>query len=110
LLRGTHHTLVLFGGPTPSAATWEHLTDIVREVHGQHGENMRAYILVDGTEIPEALVGYSSVVLDTEGAAHHRYQAELPMLYLVRPDGYIGFRSRPADHPALTSHLTHIFK
>jgi hypothetical protein len=50
------------------------------------------------------------VLLDTEGAAHHRYQGDLPTLYLIRPDGYIGFRSRPADQTALTAYLTRIFK
>jgi hypothetical protein len=110
LLHGVHHTLVLFGGPAPDAASWERLSAIVRAAHGQHGENMRAYILVDGAKFPDELAGYSSVLLDTEGAAHHRYQAELPTLYLVRPDGYVGFRSRPADQNALTTYLTRIFK
>lgn len=110
LLRGVHHTLVLFGGPAPHAASWQNLAAIVRSVHGQHGENMRAYIIVDGARAPDELDGSSSVLLDPEGAAHHRYQADLPALYLIRPDGYIGFRSRPADQTALGAYLTRIFK
>lgn len=110
VLRGIRHTVLLFGGPKSNAASWENLTSVVREVHGKHGETMRAYIIVDGASIPKALEGYSSILLDTDGAAHHRYQAEQPMLYLIRPDGYIGFRSRPVDLPALTAYLSRIFK
>jgi hypothetical protein len=71
---------------------------------------MRAYIIVDGASVPKELTGYSSVLLDPDGAAHHRYQADIPTLHLIRPDGYIGFRSRPADQTALFVHLTRIFK
>jgi hypothetical protein len=30
-------------------------------------------------------------------------------MYVVRPDGYIGFRSQPADPEALKSYFTQIF-
>jgi 2-polyprenyl-6-methoxyphenol hydroxylase-like FAD-dependent oxidoreductase len=110
VLRGVHHTLVLFGGPEPKAATWHHLSALARAVREQHGESLRAYILVDGPCVPDELVGDRDVLLDTEGAAHHRYQSDLPNLYLIRPDGYIGFRSRPADQTVLTAYLARIFK
>lgn len=110
LLRGVHHTLVLFGGPAPEAASWQSLAAIARAVRGQQGEMMQAYIIVDGASVPDELAGERGVLLDTEGAAHHRYQADLPNLYLIRPDGYVGFRSRPADQTALTEYLTRIFK
>ena len=101
LLRGVHHTLVLFGGPEPDAASWQELIAIMRAAREQHGASIRAYVVVDGPSIPDELAGESGVLLDTEAAAHHRYQADLPTLYLIRPDGYIGFRSRPADRSAL---------
>ena len=39
---------------------------------------MRVYIIVDGASVPDELAGDPGVLLDTEGAAHHRYQADLP--------------------------------
>ena len=109
LLRGVHHTLVLFGGPEPETASWQNLAAIAQAVREQHGDLVQVYTIVDGSSVPAGL-GDSGVLLDTEGAAHHRYQSDLPMLYLIRPDGYIGFRSRPADQSALTAYLTQIFK
>ena len=110
LLRGIHHTLVLFGGPAPDAASWQSLSAIAQAIEGQHGDTLRTYIIVDGEKAPAELAGTPGVMLDTQGAMHHRYQADLPSLYLIRPDGYIGFRSRPADQNALTTYLTRIFK
>ena len=110
LLRGVHHTLVLFGGPEPEATGWQYLTGIARMVREQRGDLTRVYIIVDGASVPNELAEDRGVLLDTEGAAHHRYQADLPQLYLIRPDGYIGFRSRPANQTALTDYLTRIFK
>ncbi|MEO8392094.1 MAG: FAD-dependent monooxygenase [Chloroflexota bacterium] len=109
LLRGVHHTLVLFSGPEPKTANWQHLADIVRALPEQQGD-MQVYIIVDGASVPDELAAYPGVLLDTEGAAHHRYQADLHKLVLIRPDGYIGFHSRPADPTALTTYLTRIFK
>jgi len=108
LLRGTHHTLVLFGGPDPEAATLQRLLSIARAMSGQPEDLMRVHIVVEGEKVPAALAGERGVLLDTGGAAHHRYQADGPALYLVRPDGYIGFRSRPADQSALVTYLARI--
>lgn len=110
LLRGVHHTLVLFGGPEPDAASWLDLITIEQAAHEQHGASIQAYVVVDGTSIPDELAGQSRALLDSEAAAHHRYQADQPTLYLIRPDGYIGFRSRPADLTAFTTYLTRIFR
>jgi 2-polyprenyl-6-methoxyphenol hydroxylase-like FAD-dependent oxidoreductase len=109
LLRGVHHTLVLFGGAEPAPADWQNLVAIARASRERRGDVIRAYIVVEGTSIPDELAGETGVLLDPDAAAHHRYQADQPTLYLIRPDSYIGFRSRPADQGALTTYLARIF-
>jgi len=110
LLRGTQHTLLLFGGPAPQAATWQQLTALADDVRAKHREDLRVYFVVDGANVPDQLAGQSGVLLDAEGAAHHRYQADRACLYLVRPDNYVGFVSRPPDQAALTTYLGRIFR
>ncbi len=109
LLRGTSHTLLLFGGPEPTAKDWAGLVATTADVRRQWGDLVRSFLIVDeGTWIDErdaAGVGEGSLVVDTDGALHHRYAAEMPCAYLIRPDGYVGFRSRPADPTALSSYL-----
>ncbi len=36
-------------------------------------------------------------LLDKDGSLHHKYGAAHSCLYLIRPDGYVGFRSQPVD-------------
>ncbi len=43
--------------------------------------------------------------LDTAGKLHEQLAATHNTLLLVRPDGYIGFRSQPADGAALAKYL-----
>ena len=42
-------------------------------------------------------------------AAHERYGATHPCCYLIRPDGYVGFRAKPIDAAGLTAHLGRLF-
>jgi len=109
VLRGVQHKLLLFGGPEPDLATWQHLTAVAEAMGAKRGETIQVYFVVDGANVPQALAGESGVLLDPEGAVHHRYQAERPCLYLMRPDSYIGFISRPPVQAALTTYLTRIF-
>jgi hypothetical protein len=60
-------------------------------------------------ELPEDPVGKVEILLDPRGELHHRYGARSACLYLVRPDGYIGFRSQPPEPEALKSYFTQIF-
>jgi hypothetical protein len=45
------------------------------------------------------------LVLDPDAGAHGRYGAAAESLYLVRPDGYVAFRSQPADATPVLDHL-----
>jgi 2-polyprenyl-6-methoxyphenol hydroxylase-like FAD-dependent oxidoreductase len=110
LLRGIHHTLLLFSGPEPAPSTLAHLTTLAQGMRDTHGEALQVYCIVNGATVPTELAGQSGVLLDAEGAVHHRYQADLSCLYLIRPDDYIGFRSRPADGAALETYLARIFR
>jgi 2-polyprenyl-6-methoxyphenol hydroxylase-like FAD-dependent oxidoreductase len=47
--------------------------------------------------------------LDSELTFHRRYGSESPMLYLVRPDGYIGFRTLSIKKESLADYLSTIF-
>jgi hypothetical protein len=46
---------------------------------------------------PPALGEAISVIHDPDGAAHRRYGAGSECLFLVRPDGYIGYRSQDGE-------------
>jgi hypothetical protein len=55
--------------------------------------------------LPEAPL----VLLDPDRSTHRSYGADTACVYLVRPDGYIGFRSRLASAPKLADYLRRTF-
>lgn len=48
-------------------------------------------------------------MVDPDHEAHRLYGAATEALYLVRPDGYIGFRGHPATPEPLLQHLRAIY-
>ena len=49
------------------------------------------------------------VVLDVDRSVHHRFGAGATCLYLTRPDGYVGYRSEPADAERFWAYLDRTF-
>ena len=49
------------------------------------------------------------VLADVGGELRRRYGGKTEQLYLVRPDGYVGFRSASADIGPLQAYLTRVF-
>ena len=97
VLRGPHHTLLLFGGR--STALIERFTAVAAEVNARYGSLVNATLL----RLPGAQPPLGDV--DQRGAAHDRYGADPGAIYLVRPDGYIGFRGAETDAELLRSTL-----
>ena len=73
-----------------------------------HPDLIESHLIVPH-EFPEDLAVKGDMLLDPNGELHHRYGARNACLYVVRPDGYIGFRSQPPDAEALTSYFAQIF-
>ena len=71
---------------------------IASTAEARYGHAAKSWLVVHGDDAPAAGGdgGAAEVLLDPEGAAHRRYGARVDCLYLVRPDGYVGFRAQPA--------------
>ena len=108
-LRGTTFTLLLFDGRAHTAAGYANLAAIARNVAAGLSSEVQSRIIVSASDKPEHLDWDGPVLLDPELEVHTRYGAGAEMLYLVRPDGYIGFRSRPAREEWLVSYLNTVF-
>jgi 2-polyprenyl-6-methoxyphenol hydroxylase-like FAD-dependent oxidoreductase len=109
VLRGTKHTLLLFAGADPSVDSWRRLGELAGAVGDRYGDRVSAVVAVAGDSVPAGSTSAGSMVLDAELALHHRYGADAECLYLVRPDGYVGYRSQPAVGPSLLDYLARIF-
>jgi hypothetical protein len=95
------HQLVLFAGLSPQRKRLAQLEGFVQQVNSAAPGLINATLIRCGLGKPMP----GRVLYDTQAHAHSRYGARQECLYLVRPDGYVGFRSQPVDLPALERHL-----
>lgn len=103
------HTLLLFDGASKTDAGYATLDRIASRIERTLGPHIDTHVVVMGEERPPAMTWRGSVLFDAERALHDRYGADTECLYLIRPDGYVGFRSQPVDEDALFEHLGRIF-
>ena len=69
------------------------------------GEWMRCWVIVIGTDPPPDELSESAVFMDTTGDLHRRFGASAECAYLLRPDGYVAYRSQPARLEDLIAYL-----
>lgn len=104
ILRGTRHTLLLFQGVSGDDASI--LQEIARAVESRYPSLFSAHLVVANGDRPMDLGWTGPALVDPDAALHKRYAAGRASVYLIRPDGYVGYRSQPADADALLSHLS----
>jgi hypothetical protein len=109
LLRGGHHTLLLFDGAAATEAGYQNLTRIAESAARRLADRLHVHIIVPARERPRALPSALSVILDAKGALHRAFSARSECLYLIRPDGHVAFRSQPASEQVLAAYLDRHF-
>jgi 2-polyprenyl-6-methoxyphenol hydroxylase-like FAD-dependent oxidoreductase len=103
---GTKFTLLLFDGPARTEEGYANLTGIACKVEKLWREDVKTYMIVACDDKPENLDGDGPVLLDVERKLHETYNAAgAEALCLIRPDGYIGFRSQPVRGDRLLRYL-----
>ena len=102
-LRGPRHTLLLFDGAASTDAGYENLTATAAAITEAHSDLIDVVVIVPEEGRPDALGADVTLVRDPENDAHARYGARSECAYLIRPDGYIGYRQQPVDAQRLTS-------
>jgi 2-polyprenyl-6-methoxyphenol hydroxylase-like FAD-dependent oxidoreductase len=110
LLRGPRHNLLLFPGTRSGSATWHRLARLADATQGVHSGLIDAHLVARrDVAVPSDLPAGTSVVVDAEGELHRRYGVQAESLYLIRPDGYVAYRSAPSAPSRLRDYLGRIF-
>jgi 2-polyprenyl-6-methoxyphenol hydroxylase-like FAD-dependent oxidoreductase len=105
ILHGSRHAVLLFAAEHPEAEDMRAFANIHRYMHDGYKDQIDTW-LIARREVPWS----GSMLLDPDGHAHHAYAAGVPCVYLVRPDGYVGFRSLTPDPLPLLEFLNRIFE
>jgi hypothetical protein len=107
--RVPQHTLLLLSGPHPSPADRAAFTEIRQVVQEHYRDVVATRLIVTGGAMGHDPAWEAIRYDDPDRATHRRYGAKGAALFLIRPDGYIGFRSRPVNSDATRAYLARIF-
>lgn len=110
VLQGPGHSLLVFAGLDVSGEDHAGLRLAVEEVRRRFGDRVAVHVVFSGEEVPEIAEDHGSMLLDPGGACHRRYGARGGCLYLMRPDGYVGFRAQPEAPGALLAYLGRLYE
>jgi 2-polyprenyl-6-methoxyphenol hydroxylase-like FAD-dependent oxidoreductase len=108
LIRGTRHTLLVYADGSADDESVTAVEKLCADVRRQASGEIDVYLLLS----PDARVPWMlnpPVVRDTWGEFRATYGVTGTALYLVRPDGHVGFRSHPIDADALSKNLLLVF-
>jgi 2-polyprenyl-6-methoxyphenol hydroxylase-like FAD-dependent oxidoreductase len=109
VIRGTRHNLLLLPASLDRQAISQ-LLKIADEAERAFPELFVVHLILksnsgtvaaDLSSVPSTITTW----LDTDGRLHEHLGATDRALFVVRPDGYIGYRSQPADWGALEKYL-----
>lgn len=101
-LFGGRQTLLIFGACQQALEAFGQLEELLASLPDGL---LRAVFVQRGP----TSVWKGEVLLDPEGHAHARYGAEEECVYLMRPDGFVGYRSMPIAAQGLRSYLDRLF-
>lgn len=108
VIAGTAHHLLLFDAKS-TLEGYENFVSIADEISERYGHLVKTHAIVPVDDIPALQKFNGNFLVDPDQDAHRLYGANAECLYLIRPDGYIGFRSQPADQKQITTYLDRIF-
>ena len=104
LLRGPRHALLLFAGAAGDGSPDDGLVELGAEAARTHGEEIDVFLIRPDAQDGDPTPGIRTVG-DPERELHGRYGAGGECLYLIRPDGHVGFRSMPVSLAGLRDYL-----
>jgi hypothetical protein len=100
--------LLLFGGGegTQSPAA---LLDLVRSIGSYRAGDIAAHLVLAALTRPASAGDTGEVLLDPCSELHKGWHANAGDIYLVRPDGYVGYRAASADAARVARYLDSVF-
>ncbi len=109
LMKAPTHHLLLFTGQIEEPGRTQDLIEIAKKISDRYPELIKTHFYSASESCLKHLHSASSKFMDRDLSAHTKYGATLACLFLIRPDGYLAFRSLPPNEYELTSYLDSLF-
>ena len=96
--RGVRHTLVLLAGEHAPDVVLKRLAPLAHAVEQKFCRLVHTVIVSVDEKPPEIMPKLEAdLLLDHDLSIHHKYGAGSACGYLIRPDGYVGYRGQPPE-------------
>jgi hypothetical protein len=94
-----------------SDESYDRLAAIEQFALTRYPEHMQSFFvqIVPGPQERPQLLREGPMIFDGGALLHKTYGARGECLYLIRPDGYVGYRGQPADQQKFADYLARIF-
>ncbi len=109
VLSDTRHTLLVFRGWRHRQTDAAGLDAVEGLVSARYADLIRPWLVVPGDDTTEGMTWGGATLRDPDAALHRRYGAAAPCLYLIRPDGHVGYRALPPAADKLAAYLDRLF-
>jgi 2-polyprenyl-6-methoxyphenol hydroxylase-like FAD-dependent oxidoreductase len=109
-MASTKFQLLLFDGFVNSEPGYLQFGAIEKNVEEHYKDLIDVHVIVPALAKTPKMPKFKSLLLDAERELHNVYGASSECLYLIRPDGYIAFRSQPASWDELSHYLVGLLK
>jgi 2-polyprenyl-6-methoxyphenol hydroxylase-like FAD-dependent oxidoreductase len=103
-------TLLVLGGERASQTDYEELAAMAKQVQKRAGELVKPCLVLACDPNPSSAEWPESVLFDPDLSLHRIYLARTPTAYIIRPDGYIGFCTRPDNTIPLLDYLKTFYR
>lgn len=109
-MRGGKHSLVLLTGEREPDKVLQQIAPLAHAVEQKYGRLVQVIIVGTEGEPPETVRRLEAeFLLDPDRSVHHRYGAGSACAYLVRPDGYVGYRGQPPELSDIERYFNELF-
>lgn len=106
LIKGTGHHILLFVGDNPSVTG--QCLQFADYINKELSDFATCHVLVGEHSVDYNTLdqGASNVYFDTDGLSHRNYGCAEPTIFVIRPDGCIGYSKSPPDTNELFQYLS----
>ena len=104
------HVLLVFQGTGPESGALEVEFRAEEFVSPQRSGRIRPILVEPKIPVEPSPAWKGERLADPTNALHRRFGAVGACLYLIRPDGYIGYRGQPLDSFAFREYLKQVFR
>ncbi len=95
VFRDPRFTVLLFAGRTPNEEAKQRLHSVLEHANSHWSEDIQLCVITpERNHEPRDDV---TILVDAGAKLHKKYGASMDCVYVIRPDGYVGYRSMPID-------------